>query len=89
MVDMLKNLLSSSLIKSDSVTPIRLVVEHAELVTYSIGIELRATLIQNFTSQISEYLKSDTYVKTENKKLDILFLFLCNINIRSDRQNSV
>ena len=82
MIDTLKNLLSSSLIKSGSVTPIRLVVEHAALVAIlsnSIGIELGATLIQKFASQISECLKSDTCLKIENKTLDNLILFLCNI----------
>ena len=82
LIESLYALLNNSLIKSNCMTPIRLIVEHASLIhvlSANVGIELGATLLQKICSMINENLSKESSFLVENKLLDNLVLFLCNM----------
>ena len=82
LIETIYNLFSNSLIKSASLTTIRLLVEHAALVCIlnaNIGVELGANLLQRFCMKINEYFGLDGYLSVENKTLDNLILLICNL----------
>lgn len=78
----LYTLIDNSLIKQASLTPIRLIIEHAALIsalTSSVGIELGANLLQKLCQKLNNDLKEDLFYNIENKSNDNLLLFLCNL----------
>lgn len=82
LIQTIHSLLQSSLIKDLCLTPIRLIVEHAALVSIlstNVGIELGANLLQKLCLKISRDLKEKDTLKVENKTLDNQILFLCNL----------
>lgn len=82
LIETIYSLFNNSLIKSTTITPIRLLVEHAALVcvlSANIGIELGANLLQKFSISVNECLNSDECYSVENKTLDNLLLLLCNL----------
>ena len=82
LIETLQSLLNKTLIISNNLTPIRLIVEHSALVSIlssQIGIELGANLLQNICFKINESLNTNSHVQIENKTLDNLILLLCNI----------
>jgi nucleolar MIF4G domain-containing protein 1 len=82
MIETINNLLNSSLMKTSCITPIRLIIEHAALIhvlTANVGIELGATLLQKLCNQINSCLSESSPFQIENKILDNLLLFLCNL----------
>lgn len=82
LMETILSLINSSLIKSACLSPSRLVVEHAGLIsvlTSQIGIELGASLVQKLCLKLDADLKlNDTYL-IENKTADNLIMFLCNL----------
>ena len=85
LIDTLFNLLNSSLIQTNNLSPIRLLIEHAALVAIlsaNIGVELGATILQKFANILNKELNTSTTDLTfriENKTLDNLILFICNL----------
>jgi nucleolar MIF4G domain-containing protein 1 len=85
LIETIYSLFKNSLIQSNTLTPIRLLVEHAALVCIlnaNIGIELGASLLQKFCMLINEYLNNnstDEYLLVEKKSLDNLILLICNL----------
>jgi nucleolar MIF4G domain-containing protein 1 len=80
LIQTLYDLLKNSLIKSNCITPMRLIIEHASLIqvlSANVGIELGATLLQKICSMIHNNLSENSSYLLENKTLDNLVLFLC------------
>jgi nucleolar MIF4G domain-containing protein 1 len=85
LIETLFNLLNNSLIQKNNVSPIRLIIEHAAIVAIlsaNIGVELGANILQKFANIINKELianTSDSTFSIENKTLDNLILFICNL----------
>ena len=82
LIETLFGLLYDSLIVTNAVTPFRLIVEHAALVVIlsaNIGVELGANLLQKFSTKLNEHLLAESSFFVENKTLDNLVLFICNL----------
>jgi len=85
LIETIYSLFKNSLIQSNTLTPIRLLVEHAALVCIlnaNIGTELGASLLQKFCMLINEYLNNEAtneYLLVEKKSLDNLILLICNL----------
>ena len=82
LIETLNNLFTSSLINSLTLTPIRLLIEHAALISIlssNIGVELGANLLQKFCNRLNTELNTDESYKIENKSLDNILLFICNL----------
>ena len=84
LIEALFNLFNSSLIQKANVSPIRLIVEHAALASIlsaNIGVELGANFLQKFSTILNKELTSsdERSFSIENKTLDNLVLFLCNL----------
>ncbi|RNA03977.1 nucleolar MIF4G domain-containing 1 [Brachionus plicatilis] len=76
------NLIDSSVIKPNCVTPHRLIVEHAALIsalTTSVGVELGANMLQRLCQKLNKNLSDSTFFNVENKTFDNLVLFLSNL----------
>lgn len=76
------NLIDNSIIKSNCMTPHRLIVEHAALIsalTTSVGVELGANLLQRLCQKLNKNLSDPIYFNVENKTFDNLILFLSNL----------
>jgi len=81
LIETLHVLLNNGLIKTLSVSPFRLIVEHAALVVIlssNIGIELGASLLQKFCMKLNECLGDESLLNIENKTIDNIVLLLCN-----------
>ena len=75
-------LIDNSIIKQNCMTPYRLIVEHAALIsalTTSVGVELGANLLQRLCQKLNKNLTDSTYFNLENKTIDNLVLFLSNL----------
>lgn len=78
-------LLTTSLIRSNCLSPTRLVLEHAALIfvlTNQVGIELGASLVQKLCTRLDaelNALSSNDIFAIDNKTADNLVLLLCNL----------
>ena len=84
LIETLFNLFNSSLIRRENLSPINLLIEHAALVAIlsaNIGVELGANFLQKFSSILHKELTSsnEASFSIENKTLDNLILFLCQL----------
>lgn len=81
-IDSILRIVVSSLIRSNSLSPPRLVLEHAALIfvlTNQIGIELGASLVQKLCQKLDADLASDQMLAVEDKTTDNLILLLCDL----------
>lgn len=81
-IDSILRIVLSSLIRPNSLSPPRLVLEHAALIfvlTNQIGIELGASLVQKLCQKLDADLSSDQMLAVEDKTTDNLILLLCDL----------
>lgn len=81
-MDTILKIIITSLIRSNCLSPARLVLEHAALIfvlTNQIGIELGASLVQKLCAKLDADLRADHTYQIENKTADNLILLLCNL----------
>lgn len=81
-IDSILRIVVSSLIRPNSLSPPRLVLEHAALIfvlTNQIGIELGASLVQKICQKLDADLASDQMLAVEDKTTDNLILLLCDL----------
>lgn len=81
-IDTILRILTTSLIRSNCLSPTRLVLEHAALIfvlTNQVGIELGASLVQKLCTRLDTDLKTSESYSIENKTADNLVLLLCNL----------
>lgn len=81
-IDSILRIVVSSLIRPNSLSPPRLVLEHAALIfvlTNQIGIELGASLVQKICQKLDADLANDQMLAVEDKTTDNLILLLCDL----------